>query len=383
MNTNEEYSLEAQIERYLLGEMEKEELKAFKERINQDPDLQKEIEAYSLLFEQLDNLRLQEKVKRAIANNDNQAKKFFNIPLSVWLVAATLLLGTGAVMYKLFLTPQEPKIVLIKPDKDSSSLQTTRHLGLVENIPNSSDTMSKTNGLSANPNEPVKQTTTPSLSYRPPKTPKQKTTATISPTPTRQTEEPLTESESLAVNLPTTKLPTEEESNLYTRAANSGATQYVDRYYMLPKIIAKSVSRWQEEYEAYSRLNPSTIDKSVVFDLLVQLHDEVDACRNQFIELSKQDPNNLAIKYYIAHAYLIRNEAATAQSYLQDVANSNQTYSFTPYAQFFLALCYLDQNRQNDAIPILCSLNQQEETPIQIDRNSYQILKSALNINCR
>ncbi len=392
--------MEAQIERYLLGEMEREELKTFQQRINQDLDLQQEVQAYSRLYEQLDNLRLQEKVKRAIADNGINNKKFFNIPLSVWLVAATLLLGTGAFMYKLFLTPQEPKIVLIKPDTDSlwgnipndeaiayriliadtdSLWGQYGNIHLIENLPINSDTADGFTNILPNPKEPQRQSPTkPTLPLQKNNPPAQ--TATTTPSkPIIQPDEP----QLIAGNAPKiTTDPKADNTATYSRAGGMDTANFLDKYYLLPKQIAK-LDKWKAEYNEYVKLHRTTIDLTNVHNLLEQLYNESNGIIERLTKLNTQDAGNLAIKYYIAHAYLIKGNTKGAIPHLETIVNKKNTYSFTKYAQYFLALCYIMEQKDEEAKVLLCKLHNNENIPRPITKVLSQILADKFNdTNC-
>ena len=261
-----------QIERYLMGEMQGEELKTFKQRLAQDPELQNEVQQYNQLIEQLDRLRLRKKVEQAVGNSGQDPKTYLGFPIKTWLIAASLLLCSGTLFYRLFLMPAPAPIA-------------ANHLPQQQNLP-----------------------------------PNKQLAGNLS-----------TDDDAQVTNI--RSMPDDEKSKL------------LNDFYQYPKNMA-SLNNWKEAYKEYAGNHATTLQTDTVLMLIEQLYKQQKSSRylKNFINLSKADTNNFAIKYYLAHSYLTASEPEKALPLLDDICNAATTFSFTPNAQWNRALCYTFTN---------------------------------------
>jgi hypothetical protein len=69
------------------------------------PNYRTKYKQYNQLIEQLDHLRLRKKVEQAVGNSGQDPKTYLGFPMKTWLIAASLLLCSGTLFYRLFLMP--------------------------------------------------------------------------------------------------------------------------------------------------------------------------------------------------------------------------------------------------------------------------------------
>lgn len=345
MNSEINNPLIAQIERYLLGEMQGEELQKFQKRITEDPELQKEVQQYRQLIEQLDRLRLLKKIEKAVRNSGQAPKTFLSIPLKTWLVAASILLGTGAIVFRLFLMPANPPIVnqeVIQQTKsDTGEVKvpaTTTEYGHIAFVEKPDSTVKATTQVKS-----IKTTKPKVKNNEPLKTaeitnPPKEQTPTIPPP---QNTPP--QKEQIADNL--TKDAGNENYTNVRAGATDDASKLLKEFYLYPKNMAP-LPKWQEAYKEYTQQHPTQLAADTVLTLIEQMHKQQGASNylQKLNKLSKADPNNFAIKYYLAHSYLTEAKPEKALPYLEDICNAKAAFSFTPDAQWLRALSYVFTN---------------------------------------
>ena len=338
MNTEKHLSQIAQIERYLLGEMEGEELEMFKQRLEQDPELQKEVQKYRFLIEQLDKLRLRKKIEKAVRNSGQSPKNFLSVPLKFWLIAASLILCTGIFVYRLFLTPTNPPIAI-----HIGTQQTTADTGELL-IPNTDSENSPIAFIKASDST---DQTTPQTNTEQTTTSKTNPKDILKPTDIlkpiqNNPKENLPLREQLASNNGTGE--NMHETNIRA-IPDSKRAEFLNEFYRYPKEEG-TLNLWQEEYKEYVQKHPTTIQNDTVLTLIEQLFRQrkMSDYKLKLKNLSNADPNNFAIKYYLAHSYLTDLEPEKALPYLEEICNAKSIFSFTSNAQWNRAFCYTFTN---------------------------------------
>ncbi|PSJ73816.1 hypothetical protein C7N43_27270 [Sphingobacteriales bacterium UPWRP_1] len=342
MNSENHNPRIVQIERYLMGEMQAEELKTFKQRLAQDPELQNEVQQYSQLIEQLDRLRLRKKVEQAVLNSGQDPKIYFGFPIKTWLIAASLLLCSAVFVYRLFLMPAPAPVAANHLPQQQKSADTNANLEWTEGDDTGCNTEIKelpnadrNNIAETKANKTAIPELTKSKDPKPTETVNQKietvqnrTQPQQDPPPTKQIAGNLhTDEDAPIMNI--RAMPDDEKSKL------------LNDFYQYPKNMA-SLNNWKETYKEYAQTHATTLQTDTVLMLIAQLYKQQKSSRYllKLNNLSKADPNNFAIKYYLAHSYLTASEPEKALPLLDDICNAAATFSFTPDAQWNQALCY-------------------------------------------
>ncbi len=342
-----------QIERYLMGEMQGEELKTFKQRLAQDPELQNEVQQYNQLIEQLDRLRLRKKVEQAVGNSGQDPKTYLGFPIKTWLIAASLLLCSGAPFYRLFLIPAPAPIATNHLPQQQTSANTNTNLEWTTNA-NLEWTAGNDTGYNTEitelPDAADKETTQKNDND----TPKPVITKPDAPKPDKTLNPPIETKQHIPQqqNPPPNKqfagnLDTDEDTPITNIRSmpDDKKSKLLNDFYQYPKNMA-SLNNWKEAYKEYAGNHATTLQTDTVLMLIEQLYKQQKSSRylKNFINLSKADTNNFAIKYYLAHSYLTASEPEKALPLLDDICNAATTFSFTPNAQWNRALCYTFTN---------------------------------------